>query len=318
MPLFARIVVANVLLLLATCVAIFVLLDPRRVSEIAADELLIAALALVVLLNTAMVRHIVVPLQKLTARARRLDPAQPGERIRDASLTSEAGELATTLNEMLDRLELERAQAARRVLAAHESERLRVAQELHDEVGQTLTAVLLQLGRVQDRLPPEMKHELAEAQDAARSSLEDVRRIATELRPEVLRDLGLSTAVEALCDTFSTRTGIAVHPVLPNVPVRLADEAELAVYRIAQEGLTNVARHSGSNRVELALARRNGSLTLRIRDHGKGMRPRKREGNGIRGMQERAMLAGGTLTIGPPSAGEGTELALEVPLGAGQ
>ena len=132
MPLFARIVVANVLLLLATCVAIFVLLDPRRVSEIAADELLIAALALVVLLNTAMVRHIVVPLQKLTARARRLDPAQPGERIRDASLTSEAGELATTLNEMLDRLELERAQAARRVLAAHESERLRVAQELHD------------------------------------------------------------------------------------------------------------------------------------------------------------------------------------------
>ena len=156
-PLFWRIVIANAVLLLAASLAIFVVLSPGRVSELATDEVLVVVLVLVTVVNLAIVRRIVVPLQQLTALARNVDQDRPGQRMPGASPTSEAGELALTFNEMLERLEHERAESARRVLAAHEAERLRVAQELHDEVGQTLTAVLLQLSRVNDRLSDDLK-----------------------------------------------------------------------------------------------------------------------------------------------------------------
>ena len=126
-PLFQRVVIANAVLLIAACLAIFLVLSPRRVSELATDEVLVAALALVTLINVVMVRRVVAPLQELTALARRVDLAKPGERIPGANPTSEAGELALTFNEMLERLEQERDESTRRVLAAHESERLRIA-----------------------------------------------------------------------------------------------------------------------------------------------------------------------------------------------
>ena len=159
--------------------------------------------------NLFLVRRVVAPVQELTARAREIDPTRPGMRFAGADAKSEAGELALAFNEMLERLEQERALSARSVLAAHESERLRVAQELHDEVGQTLTAVLLQLSRAQGRLG-ERGVELVDAQEAVRASLEDVRRIASELRPETLADLGLASALTTLGDSFGRRTGIDV------------------------------------------------------------------------------------------------------------
>lgn len=316
LPLFQRIVIANFVLLGAACLAIFLVLSPRRVSEVATDGVLIVSLLVVTLINVLMIRRVVAPLQELTELARRVDLENPGERIPGASRGSEAGELATTFNEMLDRLERDRDATARRVLAAHEAERLRVAQELHDEVGQTLTAVLLQLSRVQGRLPKELKGELDEAQEAARASLEDVRRIATELRPETLDDLGLASALAALSDGFGTRAGVVVERDIQLESPQLSREAELVVYRVAQEALTNVARHSGSEKAKLTLTGSSEQLTLTVRDFGRGVDQHPlRAGNGMRGMKERALLIGAQLIIGRPAAGAGTELRLQVPLG---
>jgi two-component system, NarL family, sensor histidine kinase UhpB len=316
-PLRQRLVVTNALLLIAACVLTVLVLAPRKFSSFALDEaiIVVVALGLVTLINVVVVHRFLGPLQALTALARRVDLGKPGQRIPDARPTSETGELAVTFNEMLERLELERREATARVLAAHESERLRIAQELHDEVGQTLTAVLLQLSRLEGRLPEDLSGELSEAKDAARASLEDVRRIATDLRPEALKDLGLASALAALGDGFGRRAGLYVDRRLQTPVPQLSGEAELVVYRVAQEALTNVARHAGSDSVTLTLASDADRLTLTVRDRGRGL-PNGHTGgtNGIRGMQERAGLIGADLRIETPIDGPGTEVRLELPL----
>lgn len=316
-PLLQRVVVANAVLLIAACLLTVLILAPRKFSTFAADEaaVLVAALAFVTLINVVVVHRFVAPLQQLTALARRVDLAKPGQRIPGARPNSETGELAVTFNEMLARLEQERREASRQVLAAHESERLRIAQELHDEVGQTLTAVLLQLSRVQERLPADLCGELNEAQDAARTSLEDVRRIATDLRPETLKDLGLASALAALSDGFGRRAGLRVNRQIQAPLPQLGSEAELVVYRVVQEALTNVARHAGSDTAELTVASDQDQLTLVVRDHGRGLpNGSVAEGNGMRGMRERAGLIGAKLEIERSKHGAGTELRLELPL----
>ena len=311
-----RIVVVNAILLLASCLLTVLILAPEKFRSLELYEavLIVIALGLVTLVNMAIVHNFLAPLQALTALARRVDLAQPGARVSGARLTSEAGELAVTFNEMLARLESERNEATRRVLAAHESERLRIAQELHDEVGQTLTAVLLQLSRLEKRLPDDLSGELSEAQYAARASLEDVRRIATDLRPEALKDLGLASALAALSDGFGRRAGLRVDRQIQMPMPQLPSEAELAVYRVAQEALTNVARHSGSDVASLTVESDAEQLTLTVRDHGRGLSTESTDGNGMRGMRERVGLVGGRLEIQTPSDGLGTELRFELPL----
>ena len=316
-PLLQRVVVANAVLLVAACLLTVLVLAPKKFSTFAVDEAIVLAIALafVTLINVLLVHRFVAPLQKLTALARRVDLASAGERIPDARPDSEAGELAASFNEMLARLEREQREATRRVLAAHESERLRIAQELHDEVGQTLTAVLLQLSRAQERLPADLRDELGEAQDAARTSLEDVRRIATDLRPETLSDLGLASALAALSDGFGRRAGVRVERHIATAIPPLGSEAELAVYRIAQEALTNVARHADSDTAQLTVSSDADRLILTVRDHGRGLpNGHVPDGNGVRGMRERAGMIGARLTIERPLGGVGTELRLELPL----
>ena len=306
-----RIVVVNAVLLLASCLLTTLILAPEKFQSLELYEavLIVTALGLVTLINLAIVHNFLAPLQALTALARRVDLAQPGERVSGARLTSEAGELAVTFNEMLARLESERREATRRVLAAHESERLRIAQELHDEVGQTLTAVLLQLSRLEKRLPDGLSGELSEAQNAARASLEDVRRIATDLRPEALKDLGLASALAALSDGFGRRVGLRVDRQIQVPMPQLVDEAELAVYRVAQEALTNVARHSGSDVASLTVESDAERLTLTVRDQGRGLSTGSTDGNGMRGMRERVGLVGGKLEIQTPIDGLGPSCA---------
>jgi two-component system, NarL family, sensor histidine kinase UhpB len=319
LPLFQRVVAANAVLLIAACLVTILVLSPRKISSFAADEavVLVTALALVALINLLLVRRAVAPLQALNALARRVNLSNPGQRIPGAQPTSEAGELALTFNEMLTRLERERQESTRRVLAAHESERLRIAQELHDEVGQTLTAVLLQLSRVEERLPADLRGELREAQEAARESLEDVRRIAADLRPETLNDLGLASALAALASSFGQRAGLRVALRIERAMPTLDEEAELVVYRVAQEALTNVARHAGSATADLTLASDGRRLRLTVRDRGRGLpRGRSVEGNGVRGMRERAALIGARLQLERPPDGSGAQLILDVPLPA--
>jgi two-component system sensor histidine kinase UhpB len=315
-PLLHRVAALNALLVIAAVVLTTLVLAPGRLSGSAADAevlVVIAAVALVVLANVYLLRRVVGPIQSLTALARRVDLTRPGERIPAAPATSEAGELALTFNEMLERLESERREATGRILAAQEAERLRIAQELHDQVGQELTAVLLGLSGMQSQAPARQRAQMLALQGVVRASLEDVRRIAIELRPEALDDLGLASALAVLAGRFSERLGLHVRVTTsPELPP-LSPETELVVYRVAQEALTNVARHSGASDAEVTLTHDSRELTSTVRDHGCGLPTESVAGTGMRGMHERATLIGATLAIGNASGG-GCEVRLTVPL----
>ena len=314
MPLVYRVAGVNALVLVAAVAVTLVVLAPRKLSSFALDEavVLIGALVLVALANLVVLRRIVRPLETLTALARRVDLTRPGARMPGATASSEAGELALTFNEMLARLETERREATGRVLEAQESERLRIALELHDQVGQELTAVLLGLARVRGMLDESLRRDVEDIQEAVRASLEDVRRIALELRPEALDDLGLVSALAVLCERFGQRTGIAVGQHLDEQLPELGHEEELVVYRVAQEALTNVARHSGADRAELRMSTRDGNLMVTVSDDGRGIRAGGEPGTGIRGMRERAALIGATLDVGPTADGGGCAVTLLV------
>jgi two-component system, NarL family, sensor histidine kinase UhpB len=314
-PLFRRVAALNAAVVVGACVVTILVLSPGKLHSFAMSEALVlaAALALVVVINLVLLRRALHPLEALTALARRVDLTRPGQRVPVGHYQSEVSELATTFNEMLARLENERRDATRRVLAAQEGERLRIAQELHDEVGQTLTAVLLQLGRSARHADPRLGAELLETQETARASLEDVRRISRELRPEALDDLGLTSALVALTERFAQGGGLNVSRSLDRELPPLSEEAELVIYRVAQEALTNVARHAGTDRAELSLGAADGRLTLRVLDDGKGFDPQRAEGGGLRGMRERAVLVGAQLSVMRRPRG-GTEVRLSVPV----
>jgi two-component system, NarL family, sensor histidine kinase UhpB len=314
-PLFRRVAALNAAVVVGACVVTILVLSPGKIHSFAASEAIVLAgsLLLVVVINLVLLRRALHPLEALTALARRVDLTRPGQRVPVGHYKSEVSELATTFNEMLARLENERRDATRRVLAAQEGERLRIAQELHDEVGQTLTAVLLQLGRSARHADPKLGAELLETQETARASLEDVRRISRELRPEALDDLGLSSALVALTERFAQSAGLNVRRNLDRELPPLSEEAELVIYRVAQEALTNVARHADTDRAELSLTASNGHLTLRVADSGKGFDPAKSEGGGLRGMRERAVLVGASLAVTRRPRG-GTEVRLSVPV----
>jgi two-component system sensor histidine kinase UhpB len=242
---------------------------------------------------------------------RRVDLLQPGQRV-EVTGPEEVRELGAVFNEMLDRLERERHESGWDALKAQEEERRRVAQELHDEVGQALTAVMLQIGRLAKRAPEELTDELHETLETTRASLDDVRRIARQLRPEALDDLGLVPALNALATTFAERTGLRIDRRLPANPPALGKEDELVLFRVAQEGLTNAARHAQTDRVDLSLEETSAGVVLRVRDYGVGLDGGP-AGAGIRGMRERALLVGADLSI-RSTPGGGTEVALALPL----
>jgi two-component system, NarL family, sensor histidine kinase UhpB len=317
-PLLHRVAGLNVLLVIATAAVTLVVVAPRRVSSIAVEEavVLVAAIALVVVVNVYLLRRLVGPVQALTVLARQVDLTRPGPRMPAAEPQSEAGELASTFNEMLARLAAERRESTGRVLAAQEAERLRIAQELHDQVGQELTAILLGLARISSRAPHHLRDEVQAIQDAVRNNLEDVRRIAVELRPEALDDLGLVSALAVLTERFAQQAGFEVAQRIAADLTSLPSETELVVYRVAQEALTNVARHSGAQRAELVLEQAGDRLVLTIRDHGRGVGAADAPGTGMRGMRERATLIGAELQITNRAPGRhGCEVRLEVPLG---
>jgi two-component system sensor histidine kinase UhpB len=316
-PMLHRVAGINALLVVAAVAVTIVILAPHKISSLALDEelaVVLVALVLVVLANVLALRRVIGPLQALTAFARRVDFSNLGERLPDAQPGSEAGELAITFNEMLGRLEQERREATGRVLRAQEDERLRIAQELHDQVGQDLTAVLLGLSQISSEAPPSLRADVVAVQDGVRSSLEDVRRIAVELRPEALEDLGIASALSVLAERFSRQLGITVSERIDDDLPPLRPEVELVVYRVAQEALTNAARHSVSGRAAVALSQQEGQLVLSVRDYGLGLPPDNVAGTGMRGMRERAALIGGRLQIGNHQSGTGCEVRLELAL----
>ena len=239
-----------------------------------------------------------------------VDLLRPGQRI-PVPRDDEVGRVVAAFNRMLDRLETERRESGRRVLAAQEAERLGIARNLHDEVGQVLTGVLLQLNSIGEAVP-EHREELAQAREAVRRALDEVRQISSELRPEMLEDLGLVSALTELSRSFARVADVRVEREFDTELPKLAPEIELAVYRIAQESLTNIARHASASRVTIALAPGHESVILRVADDGRGFAGAAVERGGLRSMRERALLVGGALAIKEAPEG-GVEVRLEVP-----
>jgi two-component system, NarL family, sensor histidine kinase UhpB len=312
MPLMWRVFIANALVL-AVAFALLALAPVTVSIPVAFTELVILFVGMVamLLLDLVLLRPAFQPLRALAAAMQQVDPFEPGRRVEVAG-GPHLAMLARTFNDMLDRLERERRESARQALMVQEGERRRVSRELHDEVGQTLTAVMLQIEGLAAKIPDELSDELDELRETTRTGAEDVRRIAARLRPEALEDLGLQSALSALATSFGEHAGVVVDRHLDRA-VALSAEQELVIYRVAQEALTNVARHARARTAELSLARSNGDVTLRVRDDGRGLPDSATSSStGIRGMRERAMLIGARLTIGTPPGG-GTEVILRVP-----
>ena len=312
MSLVTRVFVVNAAVLAAAVAALAI--SPVTVSDpVALQEavVLVAGLTLLLIVNLVLFRRTFAPLAHLTQLMRTVDPLQPGRRIPVYGDDAEVTELTLAFNEMLDRLEEERRQSALRSLMAQEGERRRVAQELHDEVGQSLTALVLQLDRLHRAAPAGMGHQHAEARETTRETLHEVRRIAQRLRPEALEELGLKTALAALAERVSEQGGLRVIRRLDDVVPPLDPAAELVIYRIAQESLTNVLRHAAATHAVLTMRVDAEAVTLQVGDDGRGV-DGAHAGAGIQGMRERALLVDARLAIGTSRQG-GTEVRLDVP-----
>jgi len=301
MSLLTRTFLANAAVL--ATITLLLLFSPIEISYPVTETqsvILVTGFIVSLAINLVLLRRIVAPLRRLTETMRSVRPLEPGRRVAISGADQEVASLAAAFNDMLERLETERRESGRIASAAQEEERKRIARELHDEVGQVLTGVMLQLDD-------------ADARESVRQSLEDVRRIARELRPEMLDDLGLLSALRALSNT-AAHQGLSVERQLDIGDLRLRPEVELAVYRVAQESLTNVMRHADANEVLLALQQVDGALRLVVRDDGRGLPDGDGQaGAGIAGMSERALHVGGRVTVAS-SPGAGTEVRLDIPL----
>lgn len=315
-PLVWRVFLVNAGILLAASGAL--LLTPVTVSSpVAAQEVVavLGGLAIMLFVDLALLRRAFLPLERLATRMEAVDLLRPGPRVEERT-DQEVATLTTAFNAMLERLEVERRGGAQRAVMALEDERRRVARELHDQVGQSLTGVLLQIERAAAGTTGDSRARLEDAREATRAAMEDVRHIAQQLRPEILDDLGLPSALRALVQAMGhaadVRVTCAIEPGLP----RLAPEAELAVYRVAQESLTNVARHAQASHAWVRLEPSGHGVALTVRDDGCGMQGgHVGDAGGIRGMRERALLANAELSVTSPADG-GTLVRLEVPRAA--
>ena len=238
---------------------------------------------------------------------------------REASIVSfcDITERMRALEERQRSIDQLRALAAR-LRSVREEERKRVAREIHDQLGQALTAIKIDLSALVLELPADQKQHWKRTASILKlvdEMIQTVRRIATELRPGILDDLGLVAAIEWAGEEFEARTGTRCRLDLPDDDISIDSERATAVFRIFQETLTNVARHADATETEVRLAREDQDLTLEVHDNGKGI-PQDKLSNGeslgILGMRERALLLGGKLTI-RGAAGEGTTVRVRIP-----
>jgi two-component system, NarL family, sensor histidine kinase UhpB len=316
MPLLWRVFLINAALM-AAAVVLLVATPATISSPAAASQILLLCMGLVVMLGLDLVllRPFIAPLEQLAGTMAQVDLLQPGARVRGADGTAEVKVVMRAFNRMLDRLESERELSARRAVMAQEAERVRVSRELHDGVGQRLTAVLLRLQDVEARADGPVRDDLAGVRDEVRRSLEEVRDTARRLRPEALAELGLTAALVALTRDVARAAPFTVEREFDGELDDLGDELEIAAYRVVQEALSNALRHSGAARVTVRVQRMAVDDTLRVRisDDGAGFDPDAvRPGSGLVGMRERALLVGGRLAI-EARPGAGTTIALTAP-----
>jgi two-component system sensor histidine kinase UhpB len=277
--------------------------------------LLAMSIMLALLANIMMLRRRFLPLEELIDRLEAIDPAHVDSFEEPApGGMEEVDRLSATFRGLLARIEGERRRSGRLVLRAQEEERKRLARDLHDEVNQALTAILLRLqALMQDSPSPQVTAELSELKRLVNQAMEELLQLARQLRPSALDDHGLVPALEGQVRRFGDQHGIDARLETQGRADSLGDDQQLVVYRVAQEALANVARHSQAHHVEVDLVARDSGLDLSVRDDGVGFHSNMRPtGLGLNGMAERARLVGGELNV-LSIPGQGTTVTLHVP-----
>jgi PAS domain S-box-containing protein len=234
--------------------------------------------------------------------------------LRDITLRKQA-------DDALKRQQQELRELSARVLEAREEEKTRIARELHDELGQLLTALKMDLSWLRERLPPdsELAARTAEMGTLLDRTVNSTRRISADLRPLMLDDLGLADAASWLVDDFAKRSGVACKIELPEEMHDVSKAVATAVYRAIQESLTNIARHAEAKSAWVVFGVENGTLHVEIEDDGRGIEPEdlaKTRSLGLKGMRERIAYLGGSFEVARAPRG-GTRLRINVPLAPG-
>jgi two-component system sensor histidine kinase UhpB len=281
--------------------------------------ILVMALLLTFLLNTLLLRRRFEPLERLLAMMERVDLSRPGRRLTlegdMRGVSTDIDRLAASFNRMLERLENERRRSGEMVLQAQEEERKRIARDLHDEVNQALTALLLRIEAAAQDAPPALREELTETKRLANRAMDELLDLARQLRPTALDDHGLVAALRTHVREQDRRgPASAVFWADPRIG-DLPSDVQVVIYRVAQEALVNAARHSGATRIEVSLEAGDGSaVSLVVNDNGSGFAfAEEGKGLGLSGMRERALLVGGRLDI-DSRPGKGTTVRLDVPV----
>jgi two-component system, NarL family, sensor histidine kinase UhpB len=329
MSLFTQVLVANLLVMVAAVVATAIAASSESGFPSRPHLALILAIAVAVsvVVNVAITQRRFRPLEQLVEEMERVDLARPGGASTqpppaDDAAPEEVVRLHHAFRVMLGRLEAERRRTSSAALEAQERERARVARDLHDEVNQALTGLLLRLEAARAKAPPELRPELAETKALANRAMEELLALARSLRPTALDDLGLRAALAGLVDEVDRGGSIRASFSSDGDLGVLPSDVQLVVYRVAQEALSNAVRHSGAGSVSVRLnrARDRGAdrIELTVRDDGRGFSfDEAARGLGLAGMRERALLVGGEVRV--ESRPElGTRVRLSVPLGDGR
>lgn len=319
--LLTQVLAINIVLVAITALVAVVVAKDRLDEAASGGGLAVLAIAVlaVIFLNSVLLRRRLDPLDHLVRTMSEIELAQPGLRATAPKhAATEIKRLAGGLNRMLERLEEERREAGRAVLRAQEQERQRIAQDLHDEVNQALTAIKLRLSAATQAAPEWLAGELKESKLLVDQAMDELLHIARELRPTALDDHGLVPALRSQVEGFADRTGIRAGFHKEGRMRDLSDEEQLVIYRVTQESLSNIAQHSAAESVRVHLSF-TGRTVLKVTDDGKGFEARRAYRNGrlrgrpgglgLDGMRERAILIGGSLSIFS-SPGEGTTVEL--------
>ncbi len=322
--LIGQIVAANVVLVALTLFAASLAAGLDITVRDQRWQFLILTMSIVLSLcvNLWMLQRRFKPLERLIQRIESIDPAEPTTELGlvHKDPVAEVNRLSQSFTRLLDRIEEERRRSGQLAMRAQEEERRRLARDLHDEVNQALTAILLRLEALAQDTRPEQAPEVVELKRLVNQAMEELLTLARQLRPSALDDHGLVPAVEAQLKRFSARTGIEVRLRTEGDPNELPEVMQTAIFRVAQEALANVARPAGATIVEVDLDEEEGAAELRVRDDGAGFDPGAipRAGSegpgaglGLGGMAERARLVGGELDV-RSAPGGGTSVTLRV------
>jgi two-component system sensor histidine kinase UhpB len=299
--LLTQVLLVNLLLIAAAVLAASIAADPNTElrDEGTTGLVLGFALAATVAVNVFLLSQRFKPLERLADEMEQVNLASPSRDRTPLEGPEEVKRLHRTFDAMMDRLEAERRHGASLALEAQERERTRVARDLHDEVNQALTALVLRIEALRTKAPPELSQELADTRAVASQAMEELLTLARQLRPTALDDLGLKAALAGLVEDIGRQTDIETAFESEGSLSELPDEIQLVTYRVAQEGLSNAVRHAHAAHIRVRLLRRSEGLELRVSDDGSGFDVEEGSGDGLgmSGMRERALLVGGRLDV---------------------